>query len=159
VRVPDEQEVVVSKFALVVFPDEVNAYQGFHALQALRRTRSVTVHGAAVVQRDNDGRLCIRKRSDEVPLGVGALVGSLQTEFLGAVERELAPGAFAVIAEISEDTSLDARMEELGGRVFYEWWEDFIDDLLEERTSVRRAELAARRAERQLRRRREPRRS
>jgi hypothetical protein len=89
---------------------------------------------------------------------VGALVGSLQSDFHGAVERELALGAFAVIAEISEDTSLDARMEELGGRVFYEWWEDFIDDLLEERTSVRRAELAARRAERQLRRRHGPRR-
>ena len=143
----------MSKFTLVVFPDEVTAYQGFHALQELGRSGSVTVHGAAVVQRDGTQGLTVKKRSTEVPFVLGALLGNLQTEFLGSVERELAPGTFAVIAEVSEGTPMDARMEELGGRLVYEGWEDLIDDLLEERTDVRSAELAARSAERQRRRR------
>jgi uncharacterized membrane protein len=120
----------MSKFALVVFPDEAMAYQGFHALDELHGARSGMVYGAAVIARDENGALCIKKRTAEVPLGVrlGVLVGGLGNEFLESVRRELVPGTFAVIVEASEwIIPLDAQMEALGGRVVCEWWDGRAD--------------------------------
>ncbi len=76
-------------------------------------------------------------------------------EFLTAVERDLAPGKFAVIAEIDEEwvTPLDTRMEELGAKVVREDRQVFVEDVLEKRASARKAELAqlkAQRAERKV---------
>ena len=56
------------------------------------------------------------------------------------------PGTFAVIAEVWEEcvTSIDGRMEPLGGRVL--WWTDVADDALEQWTR-RNGELAARKTQ------------
>ncbi len=71
-------------------------------------------------------------------------------EFLISVERDLAPGKFALIAEISEEwvTPLDARMEALGAKVVREDRQVFLEDVLEKRASARKAELAQLKAER-----------
>jgi len=146
VRTP-RRRAVVSKFALVAFPDEKRANAGVRALEELRQGRSVMVHGTAVLQRDEKGALSVRKR-DGVSLGVGiaALVGGLAVPFLQCVEPELAPGHFAVVAEISEQlvTSIDAQLKSLDGRVVREWGDDFLGHLLEKRANARAAKLAAR---------------
>lgn len=70
-------------------------------------------------------------------------------EFLQAIEHELAPGDFAVVAEMSEDwvAPLDTRMQELGGEVVREERETFRDELIERRVRAEKAELARRKAE------------
>jgi uncharacterized membrane protein len=70
-------------------------------------------------------------------------------EFLEEVQRDLTPGKFAVIAEVSEDwiAPIDVRMEAHGGTVVRERREDFIDDMLERKANARRAEFAQWKAE------------
>ena len=83
--------------------------------------------------------------------GVGDLVHvGVSEEFIAAVERDLAPGKFAVIAEIDEEwvVPLDSRMEELGAKVVVR--EDrltFAEDALEKRVNARKARLAQLKAE------------
>ena len=82
--------------------------------------------------------------------GVGDLVQlGVSAEFLAAVERDLAPGKLAVIAEIAEEwvTPLDTRMEELGAKVVREDRVAFEADLIEKRVSARKARLAQLKAE------------
>ncbi len=82
--------------------------------------------------------------------GVGDLVHlGVSDEFLAAVERDLAPGKFAVIAEISEEwiVPLDSRMEALGAKVVREDRDDFAEDALEKRVNARKARLAQLKAE------------
>jgi hypothetical protein len=143
-------EASMRKYTLVVFPDEVRAFQGFHGLMELHRSRCVNVYGAALVERDENGALVVRRRSHEVPLGsgLGALVGGASSELLSFVARELTPGTFALVAEFREErvTPVDVDLAVLGGRVVCEWWRGAPDDALERRTR-RNAQLAARRAE------------
>lgn len=82
--------------------------------------------------------------------GVGDLVHlGVSEEFLAAVERDLAPGKFAVIAEIVEEwvVPLDTRMEDLGAKVVREDRVAFEADLIEKRVSARKARLAQLEAE------------
>jgi hypothetical protein len=140
------------RFLLVVFPDEARAFRGFHALGELHRRGSVFVCAAALVARDDDGALSVRKRCHAVPLGagLGALVAA-RSELLEVVARELAPGAVAVVAEVWEawTTRLDEPMEPYGGRVVCEWWTTVTDDALERRTR-RNGALAQRSTEPQV---------
>jgi DNA anti-recombination protein RmuC len=78
-----------------------------------------------------------------------ALHLDLSEEFLEAIERELAPDSFAIVAEIDEDwlAPLDTRMEELGGKVVREEREAFRDELIERRVNAGKAELERRKAE------------
>ena len=82
--------------------------------------------------------------------GVGDLVHvGVSEEFLAAVERDLAPGKFAVIAEIVEESvvPLDTQMEELGAKVVREDRVAFEADLVEKRVSARKARFAQLKAE------------
>jgi uncharacterized membrane protein len=69
----------MNKYAVVVFPDEAKAYEGVRALQQLHEEGSVTVYGTIVVQRQADGAMAVKQRTDEGPvgLGVGMLAGGL----------------------------------------------------------------------------------
>jgi hypothetical protein len=138
------------RFTLVVFPDEIAAFRGFHALEELHRMGSVCVYASALVERDDDGVVAVRRRSQAAPLGagLGAFVGGgSRSELLEFVTGELAPGAFAVVAELRDarTTRLDEPMERLGGRVVCEWWKNVPEDALERRTRLA-GERAARAA-------------
>lgn len=119
------------RFTLVVFPDERSALRGFHALQQLHREGSVRVFAAAVAARDAAGVLQVIKRSEAAPLGagLGALIGGLRSEVLAYVVGDLAPGDFAVVAELQEQwvTAIDAWAEAVGGRAVCAWWKDLGD--------------------------------
>lgn len=116
------------RFTLVVFPDERSALRGFHALQELHREGSVRVFAAAVAERDDGGALSVKKRSDAAPLGagLGALIGSLRSGVLEHVAPGLAPGDFAVVAELEERwmTPVDRWPQAFGGRPVCAWWKD-----------------------------------
>ncbi len=92
-----------------------------------------------------------------VGVTLGATVGGVRDlvslgaseDFLAAVERDLAPGKLAVVAEIVEESvvPLDARMEELGAKVVREDRLAFEADLVERRVSARKARFAQLKAE------------
>ena len=69
----------MSKFLVVVFPDEAKAYEGSHALKALHGEGNITLYGLAVVAKQSDGSITIKDAVDEGPVGtaLGMLTGSL----------------------------------------------------------------------------------
>lgn len=69
----------MSKFVVVVFPGEAQAYQGVRALKELHAEGSLTLYGMAVIAKDAKGTLAVKDAADPGPLGtaVGALVGGL----------------------------------------------------------------------------------
>ncbi len=79
--------------------------------------------------------------------GIGGIRGSVSTdvseEFLEDVTKEMKPGMFAVLAEVSEQWTvpIDTRMKALGGKVLREYRADVVDDILEKRAEARRAWL------------------
>ena len=173
----------MNKFLVLVFPNEAKAYKGLHALWDLHNEGTVTVFGAAVVEREAGGRLTVKQANDEGPLGVGvgtliggllgvfggpvgvalgatsgAMLGSVRDlfhvavseEFLDDVERDLTPGQFAVVAEVSEDwlVPLEVRVRELEGTVIRESRADYVDSLVEQSVDARKTELEQWKAER-----------
>jgi len=90
-------------------------------------------------------------------LGAGVIRSEVSDEFLEDVAKNMKPGGYAVLAEVSErwTAPIDTRMRELGATVIREQRSEVVDDLITKRTdhhkaSVERwkAERGARRAER-----------
>lgn len=69
----------MSRFVVVVFTNEAQAYEGTRALRDLHAEGSLTVYGMAVVSKDAEGKLAVRDAAEPGPLGtvVGALAGGL----------------------------------------------------------------------------------
>jgi hypothetical protein len=134
---------------LVVFPDDNRAVQGLAALEALHHERSVSVRGALLVERDEDGLLLLREDTSGMLLGGGlnAAVARAPSELLEFLVRDLAPKTFALIAEASGEwlSKIRARVELLCGRVVGEWCMESGDDA-HERQTAREAEPAGRSA-------------
>jgi len=70
-------------FVAVVFDNETQAYKGAEALDDLSRNGDVVVYSTAVIGKDNDGQVSIKRAADEGPIGTafgmltGAMVGVL----------------------------------------------------------------------------------
>jgi uncharacterized membrane protein len=82
---------------------------------------------------------------------VGGFVhAEVSDEFLEDIAKQMAPGTYAVLAEVSETWTapIDTRMGALGGKVLREYRGDVIDDMLEKRAEERRARLAEWKAKR-----------
>ena len=69
----------MSKFVVVVFPSETQAYQGSRALKDLHAEGSLTLYGMAVIAKDAKGDFSIKEANDPGPLGtaVGAMAGGI----------------------------------------------------------------------------------
>jgi uncharacterized membrane protein len=69
----------MSKFVIIVFPGQPQAYEGTRGLKELHAEGSLTLYGMAVISKDAQGKLSIKETADAGPLGtaVGALVGGL----------------------------------------------------------------------------------
>jgi uncharacterized membrane protein len=69
----------MSKFVVIVFPNEKGAYEATRALKQLHAEGSLSLYGMAVIAKDEAGKVSIRDAADAGPLGtaVGALVGGL----------------------------------------------------------------------------------
>ncbi len=173
----------MSKFVVVVVPDEKKAYEALHAIRDLHDDGSLTLYAASVVERRRDGTIDVKQAADQGPVGfaVGSLVGVLggvvggpagaavgmatggllggwgdymrvgvSEDFVKLITREVAPGNFAVFAEVSEDwvAPLDTKIEALGARVFREYRDEFVDDMIEKRADSVRNDLDQRKVER-----------
>lgn len=73
----------MDKLMIVVFEDEKRATEGYEALRGLHEEGSITLHAEAILARDKDGRVSVRKRPEPSHAGslfgliIGALVGVL----------------------------------------------------------------------------------
>lgn len=69
----------MSKFVVVVFPDEAKAQEGARALRALHDEGSLSVYGTAVLVKDANGRVSVEQENRPGPkgAGLGALLGGL----------------------------------------------------------------------------------
>ena len=74
-----KKEIPMSKFVVVVLPDEVKAYDGTQAFSELHSEGNLTVYSVAVVTKDKDNQIFVKDAAESGPLGisVGALVGGL----------------------------------------------------------------------------------
>ena len=69
----------MSKFVVVMFPDEVMINQGTRTLGDLRANGGIKLYASAVAARDSNGKPSVRELTDEGIGGtaVGALIGGL----------------------------------------------------------------------------------
>lgn len=77
----------MSKFVVIVFPNETVAYQGARALKALHAEGSLTLYGMAVIAKNDTGNIVVRESGDAGPMStaVGAVAGGLVGVFGGPV--------------------------------------------------------------------------
>ena len=111
----------MSKFVVVIFPDEKKASSGLHALKELDAEGSITLYSEAVVQRTPEGRLAVKEQQPDVPIGVG--VGALVGGLVGVLG-----GPAGVAVGMAAGTALGATRDLVGIGVT----EDFLDAMAKE---------------------------
>src|SRR5258705_9549216 len=96
--------MIMTKFIVVVFPNESKAYDGTVALEALHNEGMLTVYANAVVAKDANGTLSVKRTETTGPLGtgVGALVGGLVGLLGGPVGVAAGMGSGAVIGGMGD---------------------------------------------------------
>jgi len=73
----------MDRMVVVVFDNELKAYDGSKALKTLDSEGSISVHAEAVVKKNDDGTITVKQEGDDFPLrtiggtGIGALIGLL----------------------------------------------------------------------------------
>jgi uncharacterized membrane protein len=94
----------MSKFVVVIFPNETKAYEGTRALKELHAEASLAVYAVAVVTKGADGKLSVKEAADNGPLGmgVGALVGGLTGLLGGPVGAAMGIGVGAFIGSFGD---------------------------------------------------------
>jgi uncharacterized membrane protein len=94
----------MSKFIVVMFPNESGAYQGTRALQELHAEGMVAVYAMSVVAKDAAGRISVKQAADEGPLGTvtGVLVGGIVGLFGGPAGAALGAGVGALIGGLTD---------------------------------------------------------
>jgi uncharacterized membrane protein len=73
----------MSKYVVVVFPNESSAYEGMTAFKSLHFEGSLSLYGTAVIAKDNEGNATIKDEQDNGP--VGTAVGMLTGAMVGAL--------------------------------------------------------------------------
>jgi uncharacterized membrane protein len=75
--------LVMERMIVVVFDNELKAYDGSRALKELDSEGSISVHAGAVVKKNDDGTVTIKQAGDDFPIrtvggtAVGSLIGLL----------------------------------------------------------------------------------
>jgi len=73
----------MERMLVVVFENELKAYDGFKELAALDSEGSISVHSEAVIKKNDDGTITIKQEKDDFPIrtvggtAIGALIGLL----------------------------------------------------------------------------------
>ena len=98
----------MSKFIFVSFPDEAKACEGTRSLDELHAEGSLTLYAMAVVAKDADGKLMVKRQSDRGPLGiaVGSLVGGLIGLLGGPIGAAIGLGGGALLGSLSDLANL-----------------------------------------------------
>jgi uncharacterized membrane protein len=69
----------MERMLVVVFENELKAYDGSRALKALDSEGSISVHAGAVIKKNDDGTVTVKESGDDFPVRTvgGTVVGSL----------------------------------------------------------------------------------
>ncbi|HVO36612.1 MAG TPA: DUF1269 domain-containing protein [Candidatus Acidoferrum sp.] len=73
----------MERMLVVVFDDELKAYDGYRALTELDSEGSISVHAQAVIKKDDKGNVTVKQKGDDFPIrtvggtAIGALIGVL----------------------------------------------------------------------------------
>ena len=95
----------MDRMLVVVFENELKAYDGSRALKALDAEGSISVHAEALVKKNDDGTITIKQAGDEFPIRtfggttIGALIGLLGGPIglvAGAMAGTVAGGAWDI---------------------------------------------------------------
>ncbi len=95
----------MDKMLVVVFENELKAYDGSKALKALDSEGSISIHAEAVIKKNDDSTITVKQEGDDFPIrtvggtAVGALIGLLGGPIgvvVGAVGGTLAGGAWDI---------------------------------------------------------------
>lgn len=94
----------MSKFVVIIFPDETNAYEGTRALRELHTEGSIVLYSEAVLAKDSAGVISTKNAASSGPLGtaVGALTGGLIGLIGGPVGAALGLAGGALIGSFSD---------------------------------------------------------
>ena len=93
----------MERMLVVVFENELKAYDGSKALKTLDSEGSISVHAEAVIKKNDDGTITVKQEGDDFPLrtvggtAIGALIGLLGGPIglaVGAVAGTFAGGAW-----------------------------------------------------------------
>ena len=73
------RRILMDKMIVIVFDNELKAYDGSKALQELQNEGSINLYAKAVIARDASGKVAVKQQGDMGPVGtaVGLLTGSL----------------------------------------------------------------------------------
>ncbi len=137
----------MEKMIVIVFDDEKKAYDATHALSELDSEGNVSVHSEAVIAKNKDGTVSVKKEDDSFPVRTvaGTAVGSLIGLLGGPIGVALGAGAGTLAGAISEmnvadvdtDFLLDASSKLTNGKYavvadISEEWETPLDTKMEE---------------------------
>jgi len=73
----------MERMLVVVFDNELKAYDGSRALKELHSEDSISIHAEAVIKKNDDGTVTIKQEADDFPIktvggtAIGALIGLL----------------------------------------------------------------------------------
>ncbi len=100
-------------FIAVVFDNDDAAYKGADALRDLHRNGDLVVYSAAVIGKDADGNVSIKKAADEGPIGTafGMLIGAM----VGVLAGPVAVAGGAVAAGTAAASGVAATGMAVGG--------------------------------------------
>lgn len=103
----------MSKFIVVIFPDETRAYEGSRGFRELDAEGSLTLYGLAVIAKDANSKLSVKQAVDEGPLGmaVGALVGGLIGLLGGPAGVAIGMGSGALLGSLRDVQTLGVGSE------------------------------------------------
>ncbi|WP_299351808.1 hypothetical protein [uncultured Shimia sp.] len=137
---PTIRNAIMEKFVAVVFENDDAAFKGETALRGLHATGELAVYAAAVIGKDLDGKVEVKKVEDEGPLGtaLGLVIGGM----VGVLAGPLAVASGAAIAGSAAAASAAASGMAVGSMtgglfgVYRDLWVAGIDSAMLDEVSV-----------------------
>jgi uncharacterized membrane protein len=101
----------MSRFVAMIFQDEGTATEASHALREFAASRSIAISGMAMVEKDANGTISLRRATDEGPIAtlVGALIGGLAGLAGGLVGGAIAAAGGAMVGHAADRINLGER--------------------------------------------------
>jgi len=98
------QEIIMSTFVVIVFPDEKSSYDGLRAVDALHDEGTITLYSSAIIQRNADGPVWVKEQHGEGPIAtcLCTLAGGLIGLFAGPVGWAVGMGAGTVLGALRD---------------------------------------------------------
>jgi uncharacterized membrane protein len=103
----------MSKFVVVIFPDETKISQGTNTLKELHAKGDIKLYASAVAARDSDGKLSVQEITKEGLGGtaVGALIGGLAGLPAGPLAVTIGAAGGALIGNSADRTNQRAEAQ------------------------------------------------